>query len=66
MSPRKKQSGNWMPVGKKDAVMQELLSKIMFYLKNGRQVEKCRSRLFLYSNEFGELANRWSRSFYRS
>ncbi len=27
MSPRKKQSGNWMPVGKKDAVMQELLSK---------------------------------------
>ena len=41
--------------GKKDAVMQELLSKIMFYL-NKRAAGKMQIEVILYSNEFGELA----------
>ena len=40
--------------GKKDAVMQELLSKIMFYL-NKRGAGKIQIEVILYSNEFGEL-----------
>lgn len=40
---------------KKDAVMQELLSKIMFYL-NKRAAGKMQIEVILYSNEFGELA----------
>ena len=41
--------------GKKDAVMQDLLSKIMFYL-NKRAAGKMQIEVILYSNEFGELA----------
>ena len=41
--------------GKKDAVMQDLLSKIMFYL-NKRAAGKLQIEVILYSNEFGELA----------
>ena len=40
---------------KKDAVMQHLLSKIMFYL-NKRAAGKLQIEVILYSNEFGELA----------
>ena len=39
----------------KDAVMQDLLSKIMFYL-NKRAAGKMQIEVILYSNEFGELA----------
>ena len=39
--------------GKKDAVMQELLSKIMFYL-NKRAAGKMQIEVILYSNEFGD------------
>lgn len=41
--------------GKKDAVMQDLLAKIMFYLKK-RAAGKMQIEVILYSNEFGELA----------
>ena len=41
--------------GKKDAVMQDLLAKIMFYLKK-RAAGKIQIEVILYSNEFGELA----------
>lgn len=41
--------------GKKDAVMQDLLAKIMFYLKK-RATGKIQIEVILYSNEFGELA----------
>lgn len=41
--------------GKKDAVMQDLLAKIMFYLKK-RAAGKMQVEVILYSNEFGELA----------
>lgn len=41
--------------GKKDVVMQDLLSKIMFYL-NKRAAGKMQIEVILYSNEFGELA----------
>ena len=41
--------------GKKEAVMQELLEKIMFYL-NKRAAGKMQIEVILYSNEFGELA----------
>ena len=41
--------------GKKDAVMRDLLSKIMFYL-NKRAAGKLQIEVILYSNEFGELA----------
>ncbi len=39
----------------KDAVMQDLLSKIMFYL-NKRAAGKMQIEVILYSYEFGELA----------
>lgn len=41
--------------GKKDAVMQDLLAKIMFYLKK-LAAGKMQVEVILYSNEFGELA----------
>jgi cobalt-precorrin-5B (C1)-methyltransferase len=41
--------------GKKDAVMQDLLAKTMFYLKK-RAAGKIQIEVILYSNEFGELA----------
>lgn len=41
--------------GKKDAVMQDLLAKIMFYLKK-RAAGKIQIEVIIYSNEFGELA----------
>ncbi len=41
--------------GKKDAVMQDLFAKIMFYLKK-RAAGKILIEVILYSNEFGELA----------
>lgn len=41
--------------GKKEVVMQDLLSKIMFYL-NKRASGKMQIEVILYSNEFGELA----------
>ncbi len=41
--------------GKKEAVMQELLSKILFYLKK-RAAGKMQIEVILYSNDCGELA----------
>lgn len=41
--------------GKKEAVMRDLLAKIMFYLKK-RAAGKLQIEVILYSNEFGELA----------
>ena len=40
--------------GKKDAVMADLVEKIMFYL-NKRGAGKIQIEVILYSNEFGEL-----------
>ena len=52
--------------GKKDAVMQELLSKIMFYL-NKRAAGKCRSRLsFTPMNLESWQSPLEQRSFYRN
>ena len=41
--------------GKKEAVMQDLLKKICFYM-NKRAAGKMQIEVILYSNDFGELA----------
>ena len=51
--------------GKKDAVMQELLSKIMFYL-NKRAAGKMQIEVILYSMNLESWQIRWSREVFRN